>query len=294
MPSWDLIRVFLAVHRAGSYEGASQALSMNMSTVRRKIQALESNIGMTLFVRDAGTGGIALRPGREGLIAAAMEMEVSADHFQQQSEEGRRGGIVRLTMLDFFAGLLIEPMKAFRAENPEIILDITTETYFVDVEAEGVDLAVRLARPMRGTAGIRKVAEVPFGRYGAKDKIDHFRARDAKSVDTISLSSDFWHRDHEFKLINERGSDVRNVVARVDNYPLLLQFCEAGMGIALLPCFMARSRQSIVRFDNETISCGLWLVARRDRTRSWHVSRTIDFLVGAFGALDKSLFDEER
>jgi DNA-binding transcriptional LysR family regulator len=292
MKSWDLIRVFLAVHRAGSYEGASQALSMDTSTVRRKIQALETNIGMTLFVRDAS--GITLRQGREGLVAAATEMEVSAEHFQQQSLEGRRGGVVRLTMLDFFAGLLIEPIKAFRAENPEIILDITTETYFVDVETEGVDLAVRLARPMRGTAGIRKIADVPFGRYAAEDRITQFRTRDAESVDTISLSSDFWHRDHEFKLVNERQNILRNVVARVDNYPLLLQLCEAGFGVALLPCFMTLSRHTLVRFDDDTIASELWLVARRDRTRPWHVSKTIDFLVEAFSSLDKSLFSQAR
>src|SRR5882672_6326090 len=112
---------------------------------------------------------------------------------------------------------------------------------------------------MRGTAGIRKMAEVPFGRYAAEDKMDHFRAQDANSVDTISLSSDFWHRDHEFKLINERRSETRNVVARVDNYPLLLQLCEAGMGVALLPCFMTLSSQTLVRYDDDTVASELWL-----------------------------------
>ncbi|MBR0873229.1 LysR family transcriptional regulator [Bradyrhizobium tropiciagri] len=291
MRSWDLIRVFLALHRAGSYEGASQALSMDMSTVRRKIQALESSIGMSLFARDVR--GVTLRPGREGLIAAAMNMEISAEHFQQQSQGGRGGGIVRVTMQGFFAGLLIRPLQAFRAENPEILLDITTENHLVDVETEGVDLAITLARPTRGTAGIRKVAEVPFGRYAAESRIDHLRTRDARSVDTVSLSANFWHRDHEFGSVGRRG-EIRNVVARVDNYPLLMQLCEAGMGVATLPCFMAKAKQGLVRFDDEVLVSELWLVARRDRTRSLHVRRTIEFLVRAFGSLNRSLFSQER
>ncbi|UGY02513.1 LysR family transcriptional regulator [Bradyrhizobium quebecense] len=289
MRSWDLVRVFLALHRAGSYEGASQALNMDISTVRRKIQALESNLGMALFLRDVR--GITLRPGQEELIAAAMEMEVSAERFQHQSQGAQRGGIVRLTMLDLFASMLIDKLEALRSESPEIILDITTETYFVDLESEGVDIAVRLARPTRGTAGMRKIAEVPFARYVAESKLDHFKAPGARGVEIVSLASDFWHRDHEFKLVDERRGELRNVVARVDSYPLLLQLCEAGTGVALLPCFLARSRPGLARLDADTITADLWLIVRRDQSRAWRTRRTIEFLVQTFGALDKSVLN---
>jgi DNA-binding transcriptional LysR family regulator len=289
MRSWDLVRVFLALHRAGSYEGASQALGMDISTVRRKIQALESNLSMTLFVRDAR--GITLRPGQDELISSAMEMEISAERFQEQSRGAQRGGIVRLTMLDIFANLLIEEMETFRRSNADIILDITTETHFVDLEAEGVDIAIRLARPMRGTAGMRKLAEVPFGRFVAKDKFERANSN-SKGAEIISLSSDFWHRDHEFKFVDERRSEARNVVARVDSYPILLQLCEAGVGVALLPCFMARTRGSLVRFDSETVSAGLWLLVRRDQVRPWRTRKTIEFLVEAFAGIEKSLFQQ--
>ena len=289
MRSWDLVRVFLALHRAGSYEGASQALGMDISTVRRKIQALESNLGMALFVRDAR--GITLRPGQEELIGAAMEMEVSAERFQQQSQGAQRGGLVRLTMLDVFASLLIGKFRTFQSANTEIILDITTETYFVDLEAEGVDIAIRLARPTRGTAGMRKIAEVPFGRFVAKNRLERRpKNSDPKGLEIISLASDFWHRDHEFKLVDERRRESRNVVARVDNYPLLLQLCEAGAGVALLPCFMARTRPGLVKFDSEIITADLWLIVRRDQARTWRTRKTIEFLVETFATLEKSLF----
>jgi len=261
---------------------------MDISTVRRKIQALESNLGMALFVRDAR--GITLRPGQEELIGAAMEMEVSAERFQQQSQGAQRGGLVRLTMLDVFASLLIEKFRTFQSANTEIILDITTETYFVDLEAEGVDIAIRLARPTRGTAGMRKIAEVPFGRFVAKNRLERPKNSDPKGVEIISLASDFWHRDHEFKLVDERRRESRNVVARVDNYPLLLQLCEAGAGVALLPCFMARTRPGLVKFDSEIITADLWLIVRRDQARTWRTRKTIEFLVETFATLEKSLF----
>jgi len=217
-------------------------------------------------------------------------MEVSAERFQQQSQGAQRGGLVRLTMLDVFASLLIEKFRTFQSANTEIILDITTETYFVDLEAEGVDIAIRLARPTRGTAGMRKIAAVPFGRFVAKNRLERPKNADPKGVEIISLASDFWHRDHEFKLVDERQSESRNVVARVDNYPLLLQLCEAGAGVALLPCFMARTRPGLVKFDSEIITADLWLIVRRDQARTWRTRKTIEFLVETFATLEKSLF----
>lgn len=121
IPSRDLVRVFLALHRAGSYEAAAQALGMDTSTVRPKIQSLESNLGMTLSLRSAR--GVVLVPGQEELINAALEMEASANRFEQTSDDARSGDIVRLSMLDLFASLIIEGIKTFRSANPDIILD---------------------------------------------------------------------------------------------------------------------------------------------------------------------------
>ncbi len=52
--SWDLIRAFLALHRTGSYQAAADTIHVDDSTLRRRIQSLEAEIGVALFLRSNG------------------------------------------------------------------------------------------------------------------------------------------------------------------------------------------------------------------------------------------------
>ncbi|MBZ7924239.1 LysR family transcriptional regulator [Ensifer adhaerens] len=284
MQSWELVRVFLALQRARSYEGASQALNMDISTVRRKIQALESSIGSSLFTRDSN--GIVLLPECEHLLNAALDMESGATQFRSHSEKMNEEGLVRITVLDIFASLIIDGMKRFRHEHPGIVLDITTESRFVDLEKEGVDLAVRAARPIRGSSGVRKLADIPFGNYVSRDYFEANKDTPRWEMSVISMASDFWHRDHEFMLVDERQKQLyrqpENLTCRVDSYILLRQLCESGLGVAKLPKFFAEQSPGLVQLDNEFCNIELWLVLRQELARSKRIKQTINFLVKVF------------
>lgn len=51
LPSWDDIRVFLAVARAGTLAAAARTLDVDYTTVGRRVRALEGDLGITLFER---------------------------------------------------------------------------------------------------------------------------------------------------------------------------------------------------------------------------------------------------
>ncbi|MHA7777983.1 LysR family transcriptional regulator [Roseibium sp. M-1] len=284
LQSWELVKVFLALQRTRSYEGASQILNMDISTVRRKIQSLETSLGMTLFTRDAD--GVVLQSEHEHMLTSALEMEAAASKFRNQSERIGSAGLVRVTMLDIFATLVLKNLGEFQKNNPEIILDITTETRFVDLEREGVDLAVRAARPLRGAGGVRKLADIPFRKYASKEYLDRMSREPADTRHTISLASDFSHRDHEFSLVDERNRAFapmdEKLVCRVDSYVLLRQLCGAGMGLARLPSFIADDAPNLIPVDDEVVNIELWLVFRRETVRARRVKETVRFLVDTF------------
>jgi DNA-binding transcriptional LysR family regulator len=50
-PSWDDLRIFLAVVAHGSMNGAGRALGQSQPTVARRMRALEETLGVTLFQR---------------------------------------------------------------------------------------------------------------------------------------------------------------------------------------------------------------------------------------------------
>ena len=154
-------------------------------------------------------------------------------------------------------------------------------------------MAIRLARPIRGSDGMRKLADVAFSRYASGEFLRRARGRGDHAANTIAVSSNFWHRDHEFRLAETVLGDAQKVtgdtVACVDSFPLLLELCAAGSGIALLPCFLCRDRDDLVSVDSEVTMAELWLVMRREHARPQRIQQVIDFVVETFTSAGLSL-----
>ena len=51
---WDHFRYFLELARAGTLAGAARRLDVEHTTVSRRLQALEKQVGVALFAREAG------------------------------------------------------------------------------------------------------------------------------------------------------------------------------------------------------------------------------------------------
>ena len=72
---WDNLRYFLELARAGTLVGAARRLAVDHTTVARRLQALEKQVGSALFAREAGghrltEAGRALLPQVEAMEAA--------------------------------------------------------------------------------------------------------------------------------------------------------------------------------------------------------------------------------
>lgn len=287
MMSWDFVRIFLALHRAGSYDGVAQTLGIDASTARRKIQSFETDIGATLFQRSAGR--LIVSPDRMSLLDAALAMENAAVQFADEAHTTQHEGPIRLSMLDIFGELLAPDIAAFSAAHRNICLDVTTEPHFVDLDRDNVDIAIRLARPVRGQHGLRRLAGVPFGIYGAQR---YFAAQaDRNTLDVLALWPHFSHKDHDFELADTRWFQSipgeARIAARTDNYPMLLSLCEAGLGVAMLPCFLGRPHRDLRLLDDQraALSIDAYLVVRKEAAKLAKIRSLIDFLVECFRAL---------
>ncbi len=263
MHSWDLIKVLLALHRAGTFEGAALALHIDSTTVRRHLQALDRQVGATLFVRRDGQLVLAER--HDALLGAALRMEAAYGEVLALSTRARSGGTIRVTTLDIFATLLAPDLAHLRRLHPDIQLELTTEPHFVDLERERIDLAIRLARPLRGVNGLKRLATMHFAVYGARAH----RPAAAAGRDLLALYPHRGRMDHEFLLADERWHDEfrdGTIVARADGYPTLLRLCEEGMGLAMLPCLLGDASPLLERVGSarRTMPIGVWAVIRPD------------------------------
>ncbi len=142
----DLLRLALGVARQGSLAGAARTLGRDPSTVSRGLAALEAEIGVRLFERSTRS----LAPTEAGAefldrIAALVD---GFDEAREAATTGRMRprGTLRLTAsIAFGHDRLVPELAGFRAAHPEIALDLALSDAPLDLVAEGLDLALRLA-----------------------------------------------------------------------------------------------------------------------------------------------------
>jgi DNA-binding transcriptional LysR family regulator len=120
---------------------------------------------------------------------------------------------------------------------------------------------------LRGRDGLRRVASLGFGIYGAHT----YRARAGGGPhDLLSLYAHVGNGDHEFLLADERWHDLAalegHVVARADGYTTLMRMCEEGMGLAMLPHMLAGQSPLLARHPcmPDGLTVDVYAVIRRD------------------------------
>lgn len=289
-PTWDLVRVLLVVQRTGTLEGAAQALRIDASTLRRKLHLLEQQVGTPLLVRAGGR--VAMAPEHEGLLRSAAQMELAFQDFLQQCTASGESGTLRVSTLDILADILVRQLPSFRREHGNVVVELTTEPHFVDLDRERIDVAIRLARPLRGSEGMRRVATLDFAIYASRDYLDAHRRQPGRPHDLLSLYTYYNRVDHDFMLADEGWhldpSLSGSVVARVDNYPTLTRMCEHGLGLAMLPRILGDGSERLRRFEGGArgVSVDVWALIRRDAGRLPKTQAFLQFAARAFAAHD--------
>jgi DNA-binding transcriptional LysR family regulator len=152
MPSLDLIRGFEAAARNLSFTKAAAELFVTQSAVSRQVKALEEQLGTPLFQRRYRA--ILLTEAGQLLYRAASEaMRLLADT-SAAIQAPDAGKTVTVTCTNGFASLWLMPrLPEFREEHPEIDLRISANYRMVDLEREGIEMAIRYIVPALAPPG---------------------------------------------------------------------------------------------------------------------------------------------
>ncbi len=115
---WDDLKVVLAVSRAGAIGPAARALGVNVTTVYRRLDALESELGQPLFDRQQDYGLTEI--GAEVVDhARTIEEETLALQRRVSGHDRQASGPVRVTMPESLLALILPLMWEFRSEHSQ-------------------------------------------------------------------------------------------------------------------------------------------------------------------------------
>lgn len=168
---WNNLRYFLELSRAGTLMAAARRLAVDHTTVARRIQALEKEMGSPLFAREAGghrltEAGRRLQPQVEAMERAFRTLEKSAP---PAADEGL-SGLVRVGATEGFGTVVLAPALAgFAREHPRLVIDLLAMPRLVHLSRREADIVISLERPARGPVLVTKLADYSLHLYASRN-----------------------------------------------------------------------------------------------------------------------------
>lgn len=159
--------LFVEVGRTGSFRQAAQRLGMPVSTLSRRISALEAKLGLQLFQRT--TRSVALAPTARAYFEACVRVIEAADRAQHALASSKAGpGRLRIAMpVDLGVDVLGPLIADHAAAHPGLQVEMDLSSRAADLLRDPVDLALRIGRPLDERVVARRIAEVAAGLYAS-------------------------------------------------------------------------------------------------------------------------------
>lgn len=279
---WDDLRFYLAVARRGSIRGAAELLSVNASTVSRRIDAYEKKLGVRLFER-LPTGYILTSAGEDMLGSAErIEDEVASLNRNLIGRDTQLNGTLRVTMPAALATHLLMPdFAAFGAKYPRIELEFAVSSEEFNLSKREADVAIRITdNPPEFLVG-RNITKISKAIYASED----YLARHDPENHPESLNWIGWEDSEAFPqwVKNSRFSKAP-IHHQTNDLLVQLEAARSGMGLAILPCFMADPVAGLRRLSIYSADfCGdIWILTHKDLRSTARVRTFMDFMVKAF------------
>jgi DNA-binding transcriptional LysR family regulator len=279
--SWDEFRLVKAIADTGSLAGAGDVLSLNHSTVFRRLNALEQDLGSRLFERSRT--GYVPTPAGEEMVALASRMFDEVIEFERRvsGRDVKPSGELRVTTNDSFVAHLATPLfSAFCKLYPEIRLDVVVENRALNLSKRDADVAIRATAEPPETLVGRRIAAIAWCVYGAVDM--PFSATD----DPQDLGGECWIGFGDaLSAIGParwlaRAAPQAKIIYRLNTILGLSQAVEAKVGVGVVPCFIGDRVPGLKRLLKSPLvfDTSLWLLTHPDLKNSARVRAFVDFM----------------
>lgn len=232
---WDDLRVLLTVHREGSLKRAAATLEVNISTVSRRIDALEQRLGVRLF--DRTPDGAKPTDAVERSIVHAEAMERGAMGFSRALEglELEPKGPVRLAappgVADHF---LVPQLGGLLARHPKLRLKILASIGYADLSRAEADLALRMRRPSGGDFIVRRLARHGYVAICSSRASRNIQpGQGASALRWVTWGENLADRPDRRWVLEHAGDDA--VILETSSMTAQIEAVRLGLGAMLVP-----------------------------------------------------------
>ena len=288
--SWDDLRFFLTTAKAGSFSQAARELRVTQSTISRRIEGLEQQLGVRLF--DRVPSGAMLTTDGDKVLEVTRQIEDSVLEIQRRvlGSDERLQGLVRISLPEGLSTLWITPhLPAFQERHPGISIALKCSTRPADVLNMESDLSLWILRPQTPDLIAVKLGAFHLVPWASRTYLER--------CGTPSTQEDLRHHrflDHALYRLDEANCGhwvalmrgAKETAFWTNSSLSLISAAQNGLGIALLPTYLCTCVNGILPLDLAVrTQMPIWLTYHRDVRSAARVRIVIDWL--------KSLFDQK-
>ena len=269
MFDWNDLRYFLDVARKGTLSAAGNRLGVDHTTVSRRITALEGALGTKLFTRHKRSY-ILTDEGRT-LMKRAEDMENLSHSLMDDVNMAGTGpsGTVRLATPEAFGSQFLSPrLLPLYQQYPGVELELVAETRHLSLSRREADISVAISKPTNDRLHFAQIGAYRLNLYAAPAYLQ--KSPPILRQSHLNGHQFVWYIE-DLLPVNElrqlgRFMESQHIAFHSTSVTAQASAAENGVGIALLPCFVADTMKGLTRVLPQEISVTLplWLVIHRD------------------------------
>ena len=239
------MEMFVRVVETGSFSKAAREFNTTQPTVTKQVAATEARLKVRLLNRN--TRGVSLtEPGAlyyekcKSIVRDAQEADSIVQLRQNQAQ-----GLLRIGTSTAFGRRVVVPLALeFMARHPQVQVDLSFEDRYVDLIAQGIDVAIRMGKLADSSLGARYLGVNPWvmvaspaylKKHGTPRRAQDLGAHVALVYSSV-VGDEFW------RMHTPKGDPVTVPVSgrfRSNNLSAVLAAARDGLGIALMPRYVA-------------------------------------------------------
>ena len=245
------VQLFIRIVETGSFSKASIDLGVTQPTATKHVAAVEARLGARLLNRN--TRGVSAT--EIGALyyekCKAIQRELDEADNLASLRQSTVGGQLRVsTSVAFGRRVLLPRALEFMRSHPQLSIDLSFDDRFVNLVEQGVDVAVRMGRLADSSLGARYLGLNPWVLVASPEYLAQHGApltpADVAGQACLVYSSvqgdERWH----FSAAPGRADALPEAVRiqgplRSNNLSAVLAAARAGMGLAILPWYVAHA-----------------------------------------------------
>jgi len=284
--NWDDLRILDMVASARSLSAAARKLGYSQPKLSRRLRALEDEVGARLF--DRLPSGLVPTPAGERLIPLVADMAAAAEAVERQAPSLPEAatGTVRISAIETLCQFIGEHIPELCEMTPGLSYELITNHADVSLSRREADLLIRACLPDGASLIVRRLADMAYAVYGARDYVERHPAAGTADMFSkctwIGFAEDRLFFPREKHWLDERLDAPPPI--RVTEAGSALAAIRSGAGLGLLPCVTGDSHPCLVRLGDPIaeIEDKIHLLIHRDLLREPAVRSAADALARLF------------